>query len=52
VLVTLTIQYTLMLVQAASSRILFGMSQHGTFRPPCKRKKTMRYSICAFLTAR
>ncbi len=30
VLVTLIIPYTLMLVQAASSRVLFGMSKHGT----------------------
>ena len=31
VLLTLIISYTLMLVQAASSRILFGMSRHGKF---------------------
>jgi O-antigen/teichoic acid export membrane protein len=31
VLLTLILPYTLMLVQSASSRILFGMSRHGTF---------------------
>ena len=31
VLLTLVVPYTLMLVQSASSRILFGMSKHGTF---------------------